>query len=128
MALMDDSNPYRSPDAPLSRPGDPPIQWLTALGGVAVACALLGLFARLGYGTFAMRGIRAAMLRDPVTARRMAMYADTFSLAQLLLGVLAVALGWSVNARSEKPALARGLGRVALGLGIVVLLLLLMLV
>jgi hypothetical protein len=58
----------------------------------------------------------------------MAAYAGYFSLAQLLLGALAVGLGWYVSARLGRSGLARGLGAAALGLGILALALLLLLV
>lgn len=89
---------------------------------------MIGLFAWIGYGTLAMRGMNATISRDPMLARRMASYADAFSLAQLLLGMLAVALGWVAGARSGGPRLAQGFGASALSLGVVVLLLLLLFV
>jgi hypothetical protein len=100
----------------------------TPLGVAAVSCALLGLSAFVGYGAFATRGIYAAHARDMVTAHRMASYSDGLSFAQLLLGVFAVGLGWIATARRGGTALAKGLGTVALGLGVVVLLALLILV
>ena len=98
------------------------------LGAAALACALLGLFAWLGYGTFALRGIRAVMSKDLPTARRMSMYAGYSSLAQLALGAIAIALGWSVSTGGKNSGVARGFGCAAVGLGAAVLLLSLLLV
>ena len=98
------------------------------MGAVAVTCALLGLLAFRGYGSFAMRGIHAVIARDPVAARRMASHAGWFTGAQLVLGVLAIGLGWVARARGKGSRLAGGLGTSALGLGILVLLLAFLLV
>jgi uncharacterized paraquat-inducible protein A len=95
----------------------------TTLGLLAVSSALLGLLALYGYGTFAARGLRAAAARDMVTAYRMASYAGGFSLAQLMLGVLAVVLGWAANVRRSGPLLALRLGTAAMGFGSIVILL-----
>lgn len=127
---MDRSNPYIAPHSLVSRPDDPGTRWFrsrqaraTAIGGVAIACALLGLVAFVGYGMFATRGIDAVHTRDMVSAHRMAAFAGGFSLAQLLLGLLAVGLGWGAIARGGGTALARRLGALGLGIGVLVLLL-----
>ncbi|WP_406696713.1 hypothetical protein V5E97_37575 [Singulisphaera sp. Ch08] len=98
------------------------------LGVFGVSSALVGLMAWFGYGTFATRGIAAVILSDPVLAQRMDSYAGAFSLAQLVLGILAVGLGWGARAREESSRLAQGLGASAIGFGALVLLLLLLLV
>lgn len=94
----------------------------TTLGWVAIACALLGLLALFGYGTFATRGIHAAAARDMVAAHRMASYAGSCSFAQLVFGLLAVGLGWVAKAPGN-PRLAWWLGALACGLGVLVLVL-----
>jgi hypothetical protein len=125
--VMDESNPHAAPRTPLSWLGDPRIR-ATALGGVGIACAMLGLLAFVGYGWFATRGIYAAHARNMVAAHRMASFAGGFSLAQLPLGLLAIGLGWGATTRARGTALAKGLGASAVGLGVVVLLLLFVLV
>jgi len=100
----------------------------TSLGGVAVACALLGLFAWIGYAMFATRGINAVSARDMVSANRMASYAGWSSLAQMVLGIFAVGLGWLATTRERGSRLARRLGAAGLGLGAFVLVLLILLV
>jgi hypothetical protein len=108
---------------PGSRPGLP-----TTLGLVALSCALVGLLACYGYGTFATRGIRAAHARDMAAAGRMASYAGSSSVAQLVLGLLAVWLGSIAVARSLGWKLAFRLGLSAIGLGVVDLALVFLLV
>lgn len=108
---------------PTSRVGLP-----ATLGVVAVSCALLGLLAFRGYGLFAMRGINAVIARDQVAVHHMAIYAGWFTSAQLVLGLLAIGLGWVARARGEGSRLAGGLGTSVLGLGILVLLLAFLLV
>lgn len=98
------------------------------LGAVGVSCGLLGIFSWIEYGAYAMRSINAVISRDSVMADKMASYADGFSLAQLLFGVLAVGLGWTANARGRGSPLARRLGVSAVCLGVVALVLLMVLV
>jgi hypothetical protein len=98
------------------------------LGVVSVCCALLGLVAWFGYGAFAMRGINAMISGEKASAYRMASYADGFHIAQLLLGLLSVGLGWTARARGGDSRLARRLGFSAVCLGVAVLALMLLLV
>jgi hypothetical protein len=98
------------------------------LGLIGAACAVLGLLAWIGYGTFAMRGIEAVISHEPDLARRMTWYADAFHLAQLLLGVLAIWLGSIATARGEGSRLARASGVSAVCAGVVVLALSMMMV
>jgi hypothetical protein len=82
----------------------------------------------MGYASFATRGIYATASQNMEAAHRMATYAGRFSLAQLLLGVLSVGLGWSVKATSRDSVLAGRLGVWAVYLGVAVLVLMLVLV
>jgi hypothetical protein len=100
----------------------------TILAWLGVSCALLGLLAWVGYGAFATRAIHLVISRDPATAHRVALYADAFHFAQLLLGTLAVGLGWSARVRAEGSKLARMVRFSALCLGVVVLSLMMLLV
>src|SRR4051812_17097883 len=110
---MDEPNLKARPRTPISPPGELRGR-ATALGRVGIACALLGLLAFLGYGTFAARGIKAVSARDMVAAHRMTFFAGASSLAQLLLGLLAVGLGWGVSARDWGTADAKKVGACAL--------------
>jgi hypothetical protein len=92
-----------------------------AFGALGIVCALLGFLAWIEYGTFAMRGINAVIRRRPEVARRMAVYADALRLAQVLLALLAIGLGWAGVVKSGDSRLARRLGIAALGTGLVVL-------
>jgi hypothetical protein len=85
------------------------------LGLVAVSCALTGFVAFNGYGSYAIAGIYAVMARDSVTARRMATYADCFTAAQQVLGVLALGLGWVARVQGKGSRLANGARNVSLG-------------
>jgi hypothetical protein len=98
------------------------------LGTAGVTCAMLGLLAWGEHAGFAARGIFAAASRDMVTARRMSSHAGGFSLAQLLLGVLSIGLGWIARARGKDSRLARRLGVSAVCVGVIVLALLLLVV
>jgi hypothetical protein len=98
------------------------------LGSVGVCCALLGLLAWIEYGSFATRAINASFSGEKASAYRMASYADGFHIAQLLLGVLSVGLGWIARARGGDSRLARRLGFSAICLGVAVLALMLLLV
>jgi len=98
------------------------------LGVAGISCALLGLIAWIEYGLFATRGIFAASSHDMAAAYRMALYADGLHLAQLLLAVLAVGLGWNARMRGADSRVARRLGFSAVCVGGVVLALLLLLV
>jgi hypothetical protein len=100
----------------------------TIVGVLGVCAALLGLLAWIGYGTFATRDIVAVIDRESEVADRMASFADGFSIAQLLLGVLSLGLGWIAMARGGDSRLARVFGVSAVCLGAVVLALLMLLV
>jgi hypothetical protein len=97
-------------------------------GAVAVTCALLGLIACCGYGSFAARGIHLTANSDPVVAHRMASLAGYFTVAQLLLSLHAISLGGIAMAIGKESRSAGQLGRFALAIGGLDFLLLFMLV
>jgi hypothetical protein len=129
--MISKSNSCEPSRWPIQRSNYSGIRWIntiqgraTTLGIAGVVAAFLGLLAFIEYGNFVVRSTQAVLARDAVAAGRMALYADSLRLAQLLLALLAVCLGWAV-ARGGGKVLAKGLGMLALGLGVVVLLLLL---
>jgi hypothetical protein len=97
----------------------------TILGVISVACSLLGVLAWAGYGSFASRGI---LTQDLAAARRLGSIAGTCSVAQLVLGLLAIVLGGITRALAEKANPARRMGKAALWIGGMELFLLSMLV
>jgi hypothetical protein len=105
----------------VTRNKKPLLRLSKALGALGIVCALLSFLAWIEYGRVAMRGINAVIRRQTELARRMAVYADALHLAQLLLALLAIGLGWAGMARSGDSRLARRLGIAAIGTGLVVL-------
>ena len=94
------------------------------IGLFGVGCSLLGILSWIGYGVFATRGINAVIARESEAAQRMASYAGWFSIAQPVLGVTSVVLGWNARVRAGNSALTRTLGVSAICLGALVLTLL----
>jgi hypothetical protein len=93
-------------------------------GLCGVGCSLLGILSWIGYGVFATRGINAVIARESEAAQRMASYAGWFSIAQLVLGITSVVLGWNARVRAGDSPLTRTLGVSAICLGVLVLTLL----
>jgi hypothetical protein len=77
---------------------------LAIIGVVGCGCALLGLFSWFAYGALATRAIYTVTSRQSEVARCMASYADEYQIAQVVLGVLSVFLGWIAIARGEPSA------------------------
>lgn len=100
----------------------------TVIGVVGCCCALLGFLSWIGYGKFATKGIYAVISRQSEVAHHMASYVGGFHMAQLVLGVLSIGLGWKASAMGEDSTLARRLGALAVCSGVAVLALLLFLV
>ena len=59
---------------------------------------------------------------------RLALYAGYFSLAQLLLGILAIACGWIARCRARGSRRVAALGYIGIGLGALALVLMILIV
>jgi hypothetical protein len=99
------------------------------LGTVGVICGLAGVAAWIGYGSFATR----AMVGVPrglsqVETLRLALYAGCFSLAQLVLGILAIASGWIARRRDRGSRQVAALGFASIALGALALFLMILIV
>ncbi len=94
----------------------------------SVGCALAGLAAWIGYARNSGRAIQAVVVAMPAEAHRLTVLAGWYSLAQIVLGFLAVGLALYERRRRNSPGLARWTSAVGLCLGIGVLLLMLLLV
>lgn len=108
------------------------------LGMIGVFCAVAAIAAWVGYVHCAGRGMRmlgtlvqrattehipaeeAQRVKDD--AYRFATYADRFHLAQLVLGLLAVGLGWYAGSREPRSRSTRWLGHASVTIGIMALL------
>ncbi len=99
------------------------------LGFVGVICGLAGVAAWMGYATFEGRALHGRFrgLAEAET-HRMHMYAGCFSLAQLLMGVLATAFGWIACRRARGPRWVAALGFVSIGPGTLALFLMILIV
>jgi hypothetical protein len=98
------------------------------LGIASAGSALAGLAAWAGYARDAGDSIRAVISRVPTEAHRLAELAGWWSLAQLLLGLLAVGLALYVRSRGGISGGARWVSGAGLVLGAAALLLTLLLV
>jgi hypothetical protein len=106
----------------------PPKELPLALAIASLGCGLAGLAARIGYARNAGGAIRAVTFGTPAEAHRLAALAEWCSLAQMILGLLAVGLAWYVWSRASISGLARLASGIGLALGVGVLLLVLLLV
>jgi hypothetical protein len=99
------------------------------LGLVGVICGLAGVAAWIGYGSFATRAMVGVPQGLPhAETHRLALYADCFRLAQLLLGILAIACGWVARRRTRGSRRVAALGFASIGLGALALFLMILIV
>jgi hypothetical protein len=94
----------------------------------SLGCGLAGLAAGIGYARNAGGAIRAVSFGSRAEAHRLATLAEWCSLAQMILGFLAVGLGWYVLRRTNISGPAKWASGVGFALGVGVLLLTLLLV
>jgi len=105
------------------------LRFSIVLAVVGVICGLAGVAAWVGYGTLATRamvGVPHAL--PPAETHRLARYADSFTLAQLLLGILAIACGWIARRRVRGSKWVGILAYSSIGLGALALVLMILIV
>jgi hypothetical protein len=106
----------------------PTVEFPLTLVIASLGCGLAGLAAWIGYARNAGGAIRAVTFGTPAEAHRLAALAGWCSLAQMILGFLALGLALYVMSRTNISDPAKWASGVAFALGVGVLLLTLLLV
>jgi hypothetical protein len=102
---------------------------LTLILGIAsTGCSLAGLAAWIGYSRNAGSAIRAVTFGTHAEAHRLAAVTEWCSVAQMILGFLAIALTWYIRSRANISVPAKWVSGAGFVVGALVLLLTLFLV